>query len=155
MENYASPYQENLLDEEVYLVQADTGKRFANWLIDIIFFYFCVFIFLFVKTLITHRPPVEGDASGFGLRVLSVICFLIFNSVIETLSGGKSLGKLITRTRAVNDDGSRLDGGSAFLRSLCRIVPFEPLSAFGNPPYPWHDKWSHTYVIDEKLSRLP
>ena len=110
---------------------------------------------MFIKSLITQAAPIAPGTSPLALRTLSVICFLIFNSVIETLSGGKSLGKLITGTRAVNDDGSRLEGTAAFIRSLVRVIPFEPLSALGTPAYPWHDRWSHTYVVDEKLSRLP
>jgi hypothetical protein len=37
---------------------------------------------------------------------------------------------------------------TVLLRTLCRIVPFEPFSAFGG--HPWHDKWTRTYVIDVK-----
>ena len=30
-----------------------------------------------------------------------------------------------------------------------RAVPFNALSALGNPPNPWHDSVSNTFVIDE------
>jgi uncharacterized RDD family membrane protein YckC len=153
---YAPAYEESILDHDGYsLVQADSGKRLANWLIDIVFFYCCVFIFLFIKSLITEAAPIPPGTSPMALRIFSVLCFLIFTSVIETLTGGKSLGKYLTGTRAVNEDGSRLDGTAAFMRSLFRVIPFEPLSALGKPPYPWHDRLSRTYVVDEKLSRLP
>ncbi len=39
-------------------------------------------------------------------------------------------------------------------RNFIRAVPFNALSAFGNPCAPWHDKWSDTYVIDEKVLAL-
>ena len=151
----APVYEHSILDgQDSSLIQADSKQRLLNWLIDIVFFYCCVFIFMFVKSLITQAAPIAPGTSPMALRILSIICFLIFNSVIETLSGGKSLGKLITGTRAVNEDGSRLDGTAAFLRSLFRVIPFEPLSALGKPPRPWHDRWSNTYVINEKLSRI-
>ena len=58
-------------------------------------------------------------------------------------------------TRAVNEDGTRITFKTALLRSLSRLVPFEAFSALGaNPPYPWHDRWTGTYVIDETQSRL-
>lgn len=157
MESPFTPaYEENILDNQGYcLIQAHKGQRFTNWVIDVVFFYCCIFIFLFIKSLITEAAPIPPGTSPTALRILSVMIFLIFNSVIETVFGGKSLGKYITGTRAVNEDGSRLDGTAAFLRSLFRVIPFEPLSALGKRAYPWHDRWSRTYVVDEKLSRLP
>ena len=62
----------------------------------------------------------------------------------------RTIGKFVTGTKAVNTDGSKMEPKTILLRSLCRIVPFEPFSALGNPSRPWHDKWSKTYVIDVK-----
>jgi uncharacterized RDD family membrane protein YckC len=67
---------------------------------------------------------------------------------------GKSIGKLITGTKAVNEDGSDISFGKAFARGFSRAVPFDAFSALGDPSYPWHDKWTNTYVIDEKQTRL-
>ena len=38
-----------------------------------------------------------------------------------------------------------LDWEDAFMRSLCRLIPFDPLSAFAG--HPWHDELSKTKVI--------
>jgi hypothetical protein len=51
--------------------------------------------------------------------------------------------------------GNYLIDRIAFLRSLSRLVPFEPFSALKKPSYPWHDRWTRTLVIVEKLSNLP
>ena len=59
---------------------------------------------------------------------------------------GRSIGKFITGTKAVNADGSDMRVETILLRSLSRVVPFEPFSAFGG--HPWHDKWTRTHVID-------
>ena len=75
--------------------------------------------------------------------------------LVEALFKGKSLGKLITGTRAVNEDGSNLSAKTALLRGLSRAVPFNAFSALGTPSYPWHDKWTNSYVIDEKESNRP
>lgn len=158
MENAYTPnYEENFLQDADYsLIQADTGKRLANWLIDIITFYVLVFLGSLGYLLVTRDADgFSTNSSGFGLKVLSVVAFIFFNALVEGFTRGKSLGKLITGTRAVNQDGSRIGGLTAFVRSLFRAIPFEPLSALGNPAFPWHDRWSDTYVIDEKLSRLP
>lgn len=183
MENVYTPtYEENFLQDAGYsLIRADSGKRFANWLIDIITFYVLVFLGSLGYLMLTHDVDSLGGGSGlgsagglssagslgsnsglggstgsgFGLKVLSLIMFVFFNALVEGFTRGKSLGKFITGTRAVNQDGSRIGGFTAFVRSLFRAIPFEPLSALGSPAFPWHDKWSDTYVIDEKLSRLP
>jgi len=33
-------------------------------------------------------------------------------------------------------------------------IPFNPLSALGSPCSPWHDRWSQTMVIEEKMVAL-
>lgn len=70
----------------------------------------------------------------------------------EAFFKGKSFGKLITRTRAVNLDGSAMTIRTAMLRALSRSVPLEAFSALGSPCNPWHDKWTKTMVMDEKTS---
>ena len=70
----------------------------------------------------------------------------------ETLFKGKSFGKLITGTRAVNLDGSLITVRTAMLRALSRAVPFDVFSALGTTCNPWHDKWTDTMVMDEKRS---
>jgi len=85
-------------------------------------------------------------------RLVSMVIYGILSGIVEGLFKGKSLGKLITGTRAVNTDGTNISFKTALLRGLSRIVPFEPFSALGGPSHPWHDKWTNTYVIDEKLS---
>lgn len=77
---------------------------------------------------------------------------MMYMFVNEYFMKGKSIGKFITGTRAVNQDGSQISVRTALMRSLIRMVPFEAFSALGTPSFPWHDKWTSTYVIDEKNS---
>lgn len=162
MENITqNPAQlENLLDDlEINLVQANSGKRFANLLIDRGFLYL-LWKFLLAKpigTFIVSIGLYTGDRGLFFAVVwLFIVLFdLCFLAGCESLSGGKTLGKLITGTRAVNSDGTRISTKTAFLRILSRIVPFEVFSALGSPCYPWHDRWTNTFVIDEQSSQLP
>ncbi|HEV8508744.1 MAG TPA: RDD family protein, partial [Chitinophagaceae bacterium] len=71
----------------------------------------------------------------------------MYMGLIEAVFKGRSIGKLITGTIAVNNDGSRINGQTALLRGLSRAVPFNALSALGSPCYPWHDRWNKTYVV--------
>lgn len=151
---------ENLLDDVDYtLYQASRGKRFTNWLIDRIIVY-VLYRFVFFKLVVAIlRKIYQYSESRVVLYVCSYLMAFMFFSLwqasFEALSGGKTPGKWATGTRAVNQDGTPISSRTAFLRSLCRLVPFELFSALGYPSYPWHDRWTNTYVIDERLSSLP
>ena len=144
--------------ETTHIVQAGTGKRFANYIIDVIVFYIVVFFLGMVVAVIDPSLLLWMEATDAGTNLLSSLISLLLYGIImgitEAITGGRSLGKLITGTRAVNADGSPVSMQTAFWRGLCRAVPFEAFSALGAPSYPWHDKWTNTYVIDIKQSVL-
>jgi uncharacterized RDD family membrane protein YckC len=138
-------------------VQASAGKRLANYFIDLILFYILFFVLGMIIAVVSPES-LESDSLFFDNplldRLLSVVLFGVYMSLVEGIFKGRTLGKLITNTRAVNEDGSTISFSTAFGRGFYRIVPFEPFSALGNPAYPWHDKWTNTYVIDIRQSRL-
>jgi len=73
----------------------------------------------------------------------------MYYTILEATTG-KTIGKMITGTKVTNDDFSKPSLGSAFKRSLCRLIPFEPLSFFGSSsPSGWHDTITDTWVVDE------
>jgi uncharacterized RDD family membrane protein YckC len=100
---------------------------------------------------------MSDDTSPFGSitdRIISLVLYGVYMGIVESIFKGKSLGKLITGTRAVNMDGSPISAGTAFSRGFSRAVPFCAFSAFGSPSNPWQDKWTDTLVIDEKQSTI-
>jgi uncharacterized RDD family membrane protein YckC len=150
--------QQNILvDIEPQLVQASSGKRLANYFIDLILFYILVFIAGMIIATVSPES-LENDTlfsdNVFLDRLLSLLIFGVYMSFVEGIFKGRTLGKLITGTKAVNADGSTISFATALGRGFSRMVPFEPFSALGNPPYPWHDKWTNTYVIDVRQSSL-
>lgn len=150
--------QIDLLEQEVTLEQASSGKRFANYIIDLIVFYVIVFGLSVLYIIATGTTTIyEEDNVGANLldRLISLILYGVFMSLVEGITKGRSLGKLITGTKAVNEDGTPISFSTAFARGFSRAVPFNAFSALGNPCYPWHDKWSRTYVVDIKNSTLP
>ena len=149
MQNYS---QENLLTElESNLVLASSSQRFLNYIIDLILFYGFMFCLGVILALTAEDSLHIFD--GFKGNVISLLLYAIFMSTIEAITKGRSLGKLITKTKAVNEDGTNISVSTAFARGISRAVPFNPFSALGsNPPHPWHDKWTKTYVIDIKDS---
>jgi len=133
---------------------ASSGKRFANYLIDLAGFYIFMYFFSYVIVEISMDLAIilYGENQGFNImgRLLFLLFYGMFMGLQEAVFKGRSLGKLITGTVAINIDGSRISGQAALLRGLIRGVPFNTFSALGDPTYPWHDKWSKTYVVNYK-----
>jgi uncharacterized RDD family membrane protein YckC len=77
--------------------------------------------------------------------VIFICNYLFYYTLCEKLFRGYTLGKFITGTRAIREDDEELTFKDALLRSLCRIVPLEVLSALAG--FPWHDRWTKTKVV--------
>ena len=108
-------------DNEYQLVQASGGKRFANYIIDLLVFYGLLFgsgIVIGLLNPAAFDSLPEDDSLGYGLldRLLGLILYGIYMFIVEALFKGKSLGKLITGTRAVNQDGSNLSVKNSFIK---------------------------------------
>ncbi|MBA2562580.1 MAG: RDD family protein [Chitinophagaceae bacterium] len=145
--------QHLLINFEDPLLRAQAGKRFANHIIDTIFFYLIMFGIGILLAIISPASLENLDnEGGFNLieQVLGLLLYVLFMFAQEAIFKGKSLGKLITGTCAVNLDGSTINAHTAMLRALSRAVPFDAFSALGTPCNPWHDKWSNTMVIEQK-----
>ena len=146
-------------DPEYQIVQASGGKRFANYLIDLIVFYLLAFMAGIVIGILSPDTinSIDEENSEFNIvtNLAFISIFVLYMFGTEAIFKGKTLGKLITGTRAVNEDGSNISTKTALLRGLSRVVPFEAFSALGSPSHPWHDKWTNTYVIDERKSNRP
>jgi uncharacterized RDD family membrane protein YckC len=145
--------QPDLLVFDEILIPASTGKRFLNYLIDLLSFWLLIVI-VGVCIAIVSPSVIENidDSPGFNLidRILTLVLYGIYMGIIEGLFKGKSLGKLITKTRAVHMDGSKIGWDKSFARGFSRAVPFCVFSALGTPCNPWQDRWTSTMVIDER-----
>lgn len=129
--------------------RAKPGLRFANYIIDLAFFYFIAFCLGFIIRTVLPNVPNSFDYDEVN-QLTFLLLYGITMSFIEGLSNGKSIGKLITRTRSLNDDGSAISLADAFRRNIFRAIPFIAFSALSAPCIPWHDRLSYTMVIEEK-----
>ena len=134
------------------------GQRFVNWLIDNLLMRWGLSYVTgtLVGYLLAAIAPdflmdlVDPYGSGsWGLYVLGYIIaifnYLIYYTLCEKLFKGYTLGKLISGTRAIRQDGGELTFKDAFLRSASRLVPFELFSGFST--LTWHDSWTNTMVV--------
>ncbi len=154
MEENQPPQEQHLFDDFSKVTQASQGKRLANYLIDLVGFYVFMYFFSYVIIEISWDLAVllYGEDQGFNLlgRLVMLLLYGMYMGLVEAVFKGRSLGKLITGTVAVYEDGTRISGQTALLRGLIRAVPFNAFSALGNPAHPWHDKWSKTWVVNYK-----
>jgi len=132
---------------------ASSGLRLANYILDTIFVYILMFALGVVIAIIAPKI-IDLINDGITERIVGLIFYGVIMSFTEAMLNGKSIGKFITKTKAVNVDGTDITFEKAFTRNLLRIIPFESLSALAIPSAPWHDKWSQTMVIEEKKVAL-
>jgi len=155
--------QADLLAGETYVDNhfeyASQGQRFLNWLIDNVLIRFglnyvsgmaagALLAILFPEFM---TGIVYGENRG-GLILISLVViildYIFYYTLCEKLFKGYTLGKLITGTRAIRQDGGELTFRNAILRSLSRCVPFEFFSGFST--LTWHDSWTDTMVIKSR-----
>jgi uncharacterized RDD family membrane protein YckC len=143
--------QTNLLNEfsEPTFEYASAGQRFVNYLIDLIIFY----VLMFIVGIFIGIAAVAGVASteSVSITILTYVFAIAFYLLYYTLlegSKGKTLGKLVSKTKVVTEDGTPMTYSKAFVRSLSRLVPFEPLSVFFGLKM-WHDQWTNTMVVKD------
>ena len=152
MENTILDHEETrAFGEQPTLKVASTGKRFANYIIDIIGFYIVAIVLAIVAEIVSPGKVDALQENTLGQYAVIYALLVVYYTVFEGSFNGKTPGKFITRTRAVTENGQPLTWKDAISRSLCRLIPFEPFTYLGNE-LGWHDTISHTMVIDERQS---
>jgi len=143
-ENIESSTLASFGEESMQMVLASSWQRFGTMLLDTIFYFIFAFIFGIVSYLIGLGDLIQNMNNN----ILGIIILIIYYVPQEAFSG-RTLGKLITGTKAVSEDGTNLTFGQALGRTLCRFIPFEAFSFLGGRGMPrgWHDKIPKTKVI--------
>ena len=118
---------------------ASKGIRFINYIIDVL-------IILGITNFL------DGDIKKGGIYIFT---FLIYYTAFEWFLNGKTIGKLITKTRAIKDNGEFLTFKEAFARSAIRLIPIESfICLITDYAYGWHDRWTNTIVIPDSEFNL-
>lgn len=97
---------------------ASLWRRIWGGLIDIIIVLF--FFYVYVRFFGTLLPTGEYHVSGFPALVL-FLTILLYYVILEALTG-KTVGKLLVKTRVVKLNGEKISWGQAIVRNLCRII---------------------------------
>lgn len=139
---------------------ASQGQRLANFFIDMAMRFIILFVIGIVLALIGTLMDLPAlidwlqNVGTFEDYLISFFIIFVYYVIMEiTLS--RTIGKYITKTIVVMGDGSKPNDGTIIKRTLCRFIPFDPLS-FAGDGRGWHDSISDTYVVrkedfDEKM----
>ena len=154
-DSYPSATQTDLFEEGEFVeyTEASKGQRFINYLLDYLVMYFGIAYattYLLLQVLLATSPETAYDLFGGGnvlaSYIIAIANHLLYYTICEKVFRGHTLGKLVTGTRVIREDGEELTFKDAFLRTLSRLVPFEAFSIwFGEGM--WHDTWTKTKVI--------
>ena len=119
---------------DVKSLEATRLLRFFNCLID------SVLIIIIIISI--------GVDSYYIIPLIFFIYYFLLESIL-----GVTIGKMFTRTRVVNSLGIRPHFFTIFVRTLCRFIPLDPWT-FGTPGGGWHDNFSSTFVISNRLRQI-
>lgn len=120
--------------------EAPKKKRLLNYVIDLIVRFCLFFLLLEVSSYFGRNEIVEK--LGF------VLIFAGYYILMEYFIG-KTIGKIITKTKVVDLSGDKIDFRTSVIRYFCRWIPFETFSlGLGHDAKAWHDTISKTYVIE-------
>jgi uncharacterized RDD family membrane protein YckC len=130
---------------------ASKWRRFFNYVIDAAALYAFTIGVLVIVTILDGEYWVDWyEGLGFWRRyLLDIVPMAAYYVVLEGLFG-ISIGKLVTGTRVVDERGRAPSLQMAVVRTLCRFIPFEPLSlAFSDDDQTrgWHDTLSRSCVV--------
>lgn len=123
---------------------ASRWRRLTNFVIDfggfLVLFEVVGIIFSLLNASIFYNL-----ISGVGDYVFELAVFVLYYLPSEFLTG-RTLGKLVTRTRVISASGGRPTFGQVLGRTLLRLVPLEVFTFFARGPG-LHDRTSNTRVV--------
>ncbi len=116
-------------------------RRLTNFSVD-----FLIVINAIVTGIAYYAITIEWYAPFENWLLFSVGTIILYYWTLEGFFG-RTIGKLLTGTKVVAADGSRVDASAIFVRTLIRLIPFEVFSFLGASDSGWHDRWSKTVVV--------
>lgn len=138
--------------EELY---ATHSQRFLNWLADMVIQVLLLFVILVFIMAIAETNGNKAlqqyivNMNTVAQYTVSAVILLVYYNVFEIFFS-RTVGKFITNTIVVDENGDAPGYEMIMVRSLCRLIPLYGISLLGIPPRGWHDSISKTYVVAKK-----
>lgn len=128
------------IKERIESLSASKSQRFINFLIDVsIVFLFANFFFQNVKELEIRLI----------FKLAITILPFVFNYIFMEIAFQKTIGKIFTNTKVVDEYGEKPQNSQIYQRAFFRLIPWEPFT-FLHSYYKdsrFHDTMSKTKVI--------
>lgn len=142
-QNYLEEFEKSMEERNAPMV-----SRFLNLIIDsIVIQITLVIVFAFLLVSNQFQLNENGEIDDLSFYAIVIFVFISYYTLLEVGLGGRTIGKMITKTRAVTLEGAELNFLDGIKRSLSRLVPFEFLSIFFGENEMWHDSWTNTKVV--------
>jgi uncharacterized RDD family membrane protein YckC len=143
-----------IITEEFYVSR---WIRFANYVVDTIAKFGIKLLLTYLASYIYNDFYSNHwilDVAGGGVNVWRNLFWVYVQSIIFyfilEVTTQRTIGKFVTGTMVVMEDGSKPGADAIIKRTLCRLIPFEAFSFFADTSRGWHDTISGTYVVNVK-----
>lgn len=148
---YDAPQAQVQAERIAQLVTASRPQRLVNYLIDSLA---CASLIMLAITIYSGNDPavlkdMQEQANPLRDWGLMVGALLLYYVPMEGIFG-VTLGKLVTSTRVVDEQGRPPSWGQVFGRTFARMIPMEVLTILlsGNERVTaWHDRLPKTLVV--------
>ncbi|EAT13872.1 RDD family protein [Bermanella marisrubri] len=124
---------------------SDPLLRLINLIVDTFMLLIVCNLFVFIAGFIFGHYSIDLTTS-FAIATLTYLSYYI---ILESIFG-KTLGKIITKTKVVDEYGGLPSLPQVIARTFSRLIPFEPFSFARDDSRGWHDSIPGTYVILDK-----
>lgn len=115
-----------------------------NLIIDYAAFFGFSLLFGVVLGLTRSRGLIDWIVANE--RLAGILLLLAYYIITEGLFA-RSIGKLITGCKVVNEKGGRPSFGQILGRTFARLIPFEAFSFLGTTGRGLHDSVAKTFVV--------
>lgn len=126
---------------KVQIRTANAGTRIVHQLTD----RFLILGAALVSFIVMAGVPILGVIMLLSLLLLAPVYYVLTEHYFQ-----QTLGKMITGSVVINEFAERPAIGSCIVRTIVRVVPFEPWSFLGTNNRGWHDEWSNTWVVSKQ-----
>ncbi|MGQ7870210.1 RDD family protein [Sunxiuqinia sp. sy24] len=122
--------------------------RFLSFLVDFILFSL---IGIFILILLKSYTPFLSGLNDLNDKIIILVLYFAYYFLFELIIQSTP-GKLLTKTKVISQDNAPASARAILIRSLLRIVPFEPISILlYENKLAWHDRLSKTKIININL----
>lgn len=151
----------DVLESGSVFVMAGKRRRLVNFIVDgVLALVFIILVGVILFELF-YNWGIEIEEDSKEETIMGVFLFLLgilFYTVQEYALKGKTIGKYLTKTRAVTVDHTRMGFWVCAKRNTIRLVLLgvDPFTFLGRRASGWHDLLSHSKVVldNERVKAL-